>query len=70
MTFGGVISRLLGVWFIYLGVSEGTSFYWTGYMGAVPPDRRGPTIPRWIGMPLFICIGLWLVYYSVRHFAH
>jgi hypothetical protein len=67
MTFGNIISALLGVWFIYLGASKGTSFYWSGYIGAAPPDRRGPTIPQWIGMPFFICVGVGLLYYSIRH---
>ncbi len=69
MTIEGVISGLLGVWFIYLGASKGSSFYWSGHMGSTPPERRGPTIPTWMGMPLFICMGLWLLYYAARHIA-
>ena len=67
MTFGNVISALLGVVFVYLGASKETSFYWSGYLHSVQSERRGPTIPRWIGMPVFLCIGVALLYNSIRH---
>jgi len=66
MTWGNIISALLGVWFIYLGASKGTLFSWSGYIGAAPPDRKGFTIPKWIGRWFFICVGVGLLYSCIR----
>jgi hypothetical protein len=40
MTFGNILSGVLGLWFIPLGASKGSSLNWGGYMGAAPPSMR------------------------------
>ncbi len=66
MKFLNFLTLLLGAWFIFLGISKGSTFYWSGYLGRAPAGRRGPTIPRWIGVPFFVGLGVWLLYISFR----
>jgi hypothetical protein len=63
------ISGLLGVWLIYLATRKDVTFHWSGHMGRSPRGQKDPGIPRWIGVPLFLCVGVWLLFYSIRHMA-
>jgi hypothetical protein len=64
---GDIASFLLGVMFIFGGIAV-RDFVWSpGSMRLSKDESWDRPMPKWVGTALFVCIGVALICYALRH---